>query len=318
MIKYYFFTILVLINTIHSYSADLPVGFVEQVIAEKLNPVSMAVTPDGRVLIAEKHGIIKLIYNNTLQSDPFLEIDVDSYNERGLQNIILDPNFEINNYLYVFYTSLKGVNVISRFTATGNYALPGSELVLFESHPVIGTVHNGGSMLIGTDNKLYAGFGDAAQSHISQNMQSTNGKIIRINLDGSIPQDNPFYESVGDTNKAIYASGFRNPFSMDINKSTGEIYVNDVGGSKAEEVNKLIAGKNYGWPIVEGFITNETAPGNYQEPLVAYDHSQGKCAVVGAAFYQPEDLMTFPVQYWNQYFYGDYCSKQIFYIGLPI
>ncbi len=296
-------------------SANLPEGFIEQVILENIDPVGLAITPDGRVLVAEKNGIIRIIYDGVLQPDPFLQVNADNYNERGLQNIILDPDFEFNNYLYVFYTTPAGHNRVSRFTASGNFALPGSETVLFESdHINNGSIHNGGSMAI-KDGQLYIGIGEVGYPDNSSNMNNTLGKVSRINLDGSIPEDNPYYHTLNGNNRAIYAYGFRNPFSMDIHPITGQIMVNDVGGGKYEEVNLLKPGKNYGWPAIEGYPESwQTEPADHEPPFYAYTHDDGRCAIVGAAFYQP-DLPSFPEQYWGKYFFGEYCSGEMFFLN---
>ncbi len=297
------------------HAANLPEGFIEQVILENIDPVSLAITPDGRVLVAEKNGVIKVIYEGVLQPDPFLQVNADNYNERGLQNIILDPDFDFNNYLYVFYTATNGYNRVSRFTASGNYALPGSELVLFESdHINNGSVHNGGAMAISAG-KLYIAVGEVGYAANSGNMNNTLGKIMRINLDGSIPEDNPYYNTLSGSNRAIYAYGFRNPFSMDVHPLTGQILVNDVGGGEYEEVNLLKPGKNYGWPTIEGYPQSwQTEPEDHERPLYAYKHDQGRCAIVGAAFYTPSELHTFPEEYWGKYFFADYCSGELLYL----
>jgi len=296
-------------------AANLPEGFIEQVILENIDPVSLAITPDGRVLVAEKNGVIKVIYEGVLQPDPFLQVNADNYNERGLQNIILDPDFDFNNYLYVFYTTTSGYNRVSRFTASGNFALPGSELVLFESdHINNGSIHNGGAMAINAG-KLYIAVGEVGYAANSGNMNNTLGKIMRINLDGSIPEDNPYYNTLSGSNKAIYAYGFRNPFSMDVHPVTGQILVNDVGGGEYEEVNLLKPGRNYGWPAIEGYPQHsQTEPEDHERPLYAYKHDQGRCAIVGAAFYTPSELHTFPEEYWGKYFFADYCSGELLYL----
>lgn len=296
-------------------SASLPDGFTEQVIVENIDPVGMTITPDGRILIVEKDGIIRIVKDDIILEDPFLEIPVDNYNERGLQNIILDPLFEINNYVYIFYTSTRGTNVVSRFTVNGDFALAESEVILFESDPISGAIHNGGGMVIDSDRKLYFGFGESGVGENANDLTNVLGKVMRINLDGSIPEDNPFYNTLEGKNKAIYAYGFRNPFSMDIDYNTGQILVTDVGGGRWEEVNMLEPGVNFGWPTIEGYKESwQTEPDNHQTPYYAFYHDQGRCAIVGASFYKPSGLFTFPEEYWNKFFFADYCSGEMFYI----
>ena len=290
-----------------SFAAQLPAGFIEEQIATGLNPTTMAIAPDGRVFIVQKDGRISIVENGALLDDPFLQIPVDNYNERGLSGLAFDPQFESNNYFYVYYT-VPGANYnrVSRFTANGNFTLPDSELILFESAPLSGTIHNGGAMQFGTDGKLYIAIGDGANAENGQNLNTTLGKILRINADGSIPEDNPFYEELEGNNRAIWAYGFRNPYTFDIEYQTGRLFANDVGGQLFEEVNAVEGGYNYGWDQVEGFLNNQTPPLNYQDPIHAYDHDTG-CAVIGASFYDPEQLQ-FPPQYHNKYFFADYCE----------
>ncbi|MCO6490495.1 MAG: PQQ-dependent sugar dehydrogenase [Phaeodactylibacter sp.] len=289
------------------FAAQLPPGFAEEKIAEGLDPTAMAVTPDGRILLTEKSGSVRIVENGALLPDPFLQIEVDNYNERGLGGIAIDPNFEQNNYLYIFYT-VAGANHnrISRFTANGNYALPDSEVILFELEALSGTIHNGGAMHFGPDGKLYIAVGDGANAANGQDLNTTLGKILRINPDGSIPADNPFYGQLSGNNRAIWAYGFRNPFTTAMQPGTGRLFANDVGGGDFEEVNEILAGRNYGWGDVEGFLSGNPAPPNYKDPLYAYSHQEG-CAVIGAAFYDPP-AQQFPGRYLGKYFFGDYCA----------
>ncbi|MCB0612034.1 MAG: PQQ-dependent sugar dehydrogenase [Phaeodactylibacter sp.] len=298
---------LTLLSTQILFAAQLPPGFAEEKAAEGLDPTAMAVTPDGRILITEKSGLIRVVENGALLSDPFLQIEVDNYNERGLGGIVIDPGFEQNNYLYIFYT-VAGANHnrISRFTANGNYALPDSEVILFELEPLSGTIHNGGAMQFGADGRLYVAVGDGANADNGQNLNTTLGKILRINADGSIPEDNPFYDQLTGNNRAIWAYGFRNPFTTAMQPGTGRLFANDVGAGNFEEVNHILPGRNYGWSDVEGYLSGAPAPPNYQEPLFAYSHATG-CAVIGATFYNPQ-VQQFPPQYLGKYFFGDYCG----------
>ena len=290
-------------------AAQLPPGFVETQIATGLDPTTLAVAPDGRVFIAEKNGRIRLVENGALLPDPFLSIAVDNYNERGLSGLALDPDFELNHYCYVFYTVPGGnYNRISRFTANGNYALPDSEEVLMELTPLAGSIHNGGAMAFGNDGQLYIAVGDGANPETGQDLNTTLGKILRINKDGSIPEDNPFYEQLSGQARAIYAYGFRNPFTMAIDPVSGAIFANDVGSDRYEEVNQVLRGGNYGWPLQEG-MGSPPFPSQYQAPRHAYNHDVG-CAVIGATFCRSAQ-QHFPPEYTGRYFFADYCNGTI-------
>lgn len=304
------FSVFLLLFSHTLIAAQLPPGFAEERIAEGLDPTAMAAAPDGRIFITQKNGSILVVENGVLLPGLFLQIEVDNYNERGLGGIAIDPNFELNNYIYLFYTVAGGNhNRISRFTANGNYALPDSELILFELEPLSGTIHNGGAMHFGPDGKLYIATGDGANADNGQNLNATLGKILRINPDGSIPDDNPFYGQLTGNLRAIWAYGFRNPFTTAMQPGAGRLFANDVGGGAFEEVNEILPGRNYGWGDVEGFLSGAPAPPNYKDPLYAYSHSIG-CAVIGATFYNPP-AQQFPPQYLGKYFFGDYCAGHL-------
>ncbi len=142
-------------------------------------------------------------------------------------------------------------------------------------------------------------------------LTNTLGKILRINDDGSIPTDNPFYNdpAVTGINKSIYAYGLRNPFAFEFD-AVGQLYTTDVGGSTAEEINKILPGKFYGWPDREG-NSGSTSIANYQGPEYFYTHEDGACAIIGCSFYNPLNK-TFPAEYTGQIFFGDYCTEKIY------
>lgn len=297
-----------------SLAQVLPPGFVAQEIAGGLDPTDLVIAPDNRIFITIKSGKILVVENDQLLSNTFLDISnqVDNFNERGLGHMVLDPDFELNNYYYVFYTVRNtNRNRISRFTANGNATLPGSEVILLELDVMSGSIHNGGDMVFGPDGKLYVSTGDGANPATAQSKTSLLGKILRMNKDGSIPADNPFISDPTYTGiyKLIYALGLRNPFSMDIQPGTGKIFACDVGQETWEEVNNILPGRNYGWPLIEGPRTGQTPPPNYEDPFYAYTHAEG-CSVIGAAFYNPS-LPSFPPAYHGKFFFADYCQGYI-------
>lgn len=288
----------------------LPEGFTQQLLAENLDPTDMVLAPDGRIFITIKSGQIVIVENEQLLPGTFLTLSVDNFNERGLGHMVLDPDFETNNYYYIYYT-VPGTNRnrVSRFTANGNFTLPGSETILLDLDPMAGAIHNAGAMAFGTDGKLYIATGDGANANSAQQLTNLLGKILRINKDGSIPEDNPFYTSTSGNNRAIYALGLRNPFSLDIQPGTEKIFTCDVGQANWEEVNEILPGKNYGWPLIEGMRTTQTPPTNYQDPFYTYSHAEG-CAIVGSSFYNPE-VLTFPSEYSGTFLFADYCGGYI-------
>jgi Glucose / Sorbosone dehydrogenase len=131
------------------------------------------------------------------------------------------------------------------------------------------------------------------------------GKILRMNRDGSIPADNPFFGTAAGVNRTIWARGLRNPFTTAFQRSSGRLFINDVGEVTFEEINEGAPGANYGWPIAEGPSSNPS----HTDPLHFYGHSLG-CAITGGAFYESA-VMAFPSGYHGDYFYADYCGGWI-------
>jgi len=304
--------------------ATLPAGFSESLLTNGLNePTSFALAADGRIFVTEQTGQLRIIQNGTLLPSPATSINVDSSGERGLLGVALDPSFARNGFLYVYYTipangTTPAFNRVSRFILSGNTALPGSEAVLLNLEGLSATNHNGGAIHFGTDGKLYVAVGENSTAANSQSLSNRLGKILRINSDGTIPSDNPtsFAGVAGTTtgdNRAIWALGFRNPFTFAINPVSGQIFVNDVGQSSFEELNELKAGANYGWPATEGEFDPAAFP-NFTRPLYAYARTGDPLltgrAIVGGAFYQPS-AFTFPPEFAGDYFFMDLASGWI-------
>ncbi|RKH14704.1 DUF4215 domain-containing protein [Corallococcus sp. CA053C] len=288
-------------------------NFADSVFVSGLEgPTTMTFAPDGRLFVSEKNGSLRIVENGQLLPTPFLTLSVDNDNERGLMGVAFDPNFASNHYLYVYYTSIDGSihNRVSRFTANGNVAVPGSELVLADLPTLDAANHNGGAVRFGLDGKLYVSVGENAVSSNSQSLNTPLGKLLRFNSDGSIPTDNPFYATATGLAKATWAMGLRNPFTFDVQPGTGTLFINDVGEGGWEEINRGQAGANYGWPMTEGYFTNR--PGLTQ-PLFAYPHGTGTAAgncIAGGAFYNPP-IPAFPSAYVGQYFFADYTNNWI-------
>jgi glucose/arabinose dehydrogenase len=294
-------------------AASVPNGFNETTLASGLNlPTLMQIAPDGRLFVSERNGRLRVFKNNQLLSAPFLTVPVSTDGERGLLGIAFDRDYASNRYVYIYYTRNSPLeNRISRFQASaGNPDVAaGGETVLLRIPHRGNVFHNGGSLQVGNDGKLYAAVGD----HQSNDGRGNNlwGKVLRLNTpDGSVPSDNPYLSSpIPDQ---VWAIGFRNPFGMDIQRTTGRIFVNDVGNSSdtgREEINELRREGNYNWSASEG-------PGSFYNYRA---DSQGGCAIVGGDFYNPP-TPNFPSQYIGKYFYGDHCGGWIKYInssGLP-
>jgi len=292
------------------FSSLLP-GFVEQSVVTGLSrPVAMSVLPDGRWLVTEQAGKLRVVQNGSLLASPALTLNVDSNSERGLLGLAIDPNFNSNKYVYLYYThkpdATTRYNRVSRFTLNGNTVVGGSEQVLLQLETLSSAGnHNGGALHFGTDGKLYIAVGDNAAPTQSPLLTSLNGKMLRINADGSIPSDNPFYNTLSGKYRAIWSYGLRNPFSFAVQPNSGQIFINDVGQKAFEEINLARAGANYGWPASEG-PTNDPA---FDAPLYAYGREVGQ-AITGGVFYSPSTLQ-FPTSYANDYFLGDHSAGWI-------
>src|SRR5438552_3949007 len=248
---------------------------------------------DGRLFVCTQDGHLKVIKDGTVLGSDFLTLTVDSSGERGLLGVAFDPTFATaaNKYVYVYYTvpGTTAHNRVSRFTVdpnNPNAALAGSEFqVLNLNNLSTATNHNGGAIHFGNDGKLYVAVGENANGSNSQTFSNLLGKMLRINSDGTVPSDNPYFNDAGVTgiNKAIFALGLRNPFTFGFQRTTGRMFINDVGQSTWEEINDGIGHSNYGWPIIEGFRTTQTPPTDYRDPLLTYDHSNFQTAIVGSA-----------------------------------
>jgi glucose/arabinose dehydrogenase len=293
-------------------AATLPANFSETQITGLPSPTAMEFAPDGRLFVCLQGGSLRVIKNGVLLATPFLSLSVDSDGERGLLGVTFDPNFASNKFVYVYYTvpSTPRHNRVSRFTANGDVAQPGSEVVLLDLDDLSSaTNHNGGAIHFGPDGKLYIAVGENANGSNSQTLANLLGKMLRINSDGSIPSDNPFFNTATGKNRAIWALGLRNPFTFAFQPGTTRMFINDVGQSTWEEIDDGIAGSNYGWPTTEGPTSNPA----FRSPLFSYGHGTGPttgCAIAGGAFYNPT-VVQFPASFVARYFFADLCSGWI-------
>jgi glucose/arabinose dehydrogenase len=291
-------------------AATLPAGFTEAQIATGLaSPTAMQLAPDGRLFVCEQGGRLRVIRDGVLLPAPFVTLTVNASGERGLLGVAFDPAFQLNQYVYVYYTATTPTvhNRISRFTANGDVAQPGSEVVILDLDNLSGaTNHNGGALAFGPDGKLYAAVGENANSANAQTLANLLGKMLRLNSDGSIPTDNPFFATATGRNRAIWALGLRNPFTFAFDPNGPAMFINDVGQNTWEEINDGQAGANYGWPTTEG----QTSDPRFVSPRYAYNHSGGGCAITGGAFYSPLNAR-FPADYAGDYFFADFCGGWI-------
>ena len=292
-------------------AATLADGFSEMRVATGLaSPTAMAIAPDGRIFVAEKGGTLRVVKNDALLAQPFLTVSVNTSSERGLLGVAFDPDFLNNHFVYVYYTTAAAPihNRVSRFTASStnaDVAQAGTELPILDLPTLGAGNHNGGAIHFGTDGKLYVAVGENAVPSNAQSLNTRLGKILRINANGSIPSDNPFYSQTTGVNRAIWAWGLRNPYTFAVDPAFGRIHINDVGQDTWEEVDFGVRGSNYGWPQTEG--PDPAGVSGVRYPIHAYQHAGVNCAIVGATFYRPY-LLRFPAAYDGRYFFGDLCG----------
>ena len=293
-------------------AATVPPGFTDTLVAAGLsNPTAMALAPDGRIFVCQQGGALRVIKNGVLLPTPFLTVTVDPSGERGLLGVAFDPNFVSNQLVYIYYTATTPTvhNRISRFTAAGDVAMAGSETIVMDLENLsTATNHNGGALHFGPDGNLYVAVGDNANGANAETLANRLGKMLRISSSGTIPTDNPFFNTATGDNRAIWALGLRNPFTFSFQPGVGRMFINDVGQSTWEEINDGIAGSNYGWDTCEGFCSPPNA--SFRDPIFAYANDAQTCAITGGAFYNPQ-IVQFPNTYLGKYFFADFCGGWI-------
>ena len=302
-----------------------------------VNPVDITGAGDGsgRIFVVEKRGTIRIIQNNTVQNAFFLDIQTQVMNsgERGLLGMAFHPSYPDSPYVYVNYV-INGTitNRISRFTLnTGNVndLVETSQLILLEQTG-IQTNHKAGDLAFGPDGYLYFGFGDGGGSfdpgNNGQNLNSLLAKIIRINIDSkspplnySIPADNPFVGVAGLDE--IWHFGIRNPWRISFDRTTGDLWIADVGQNEYEEIDFVPAGTpgglNFGWDCYEGDTLhpletqNCNANSQYTWPIFEYKHNcpcpNGQGASVTGGFVYRGSSSPALIGY---YICADYVSNQ--------
>ena len=243
-------------------AAELPEGFrLEPVLGGIIDPSALADTPDGRILIAERTtGNLRVVRYGELAASPICSVPVDATGEGGLLGLAVHPDFAGNGWVYLYYTDLtSSVNKVTRFTL-GRDSCSGATVILPDLGAAVAGLRNGGGISFGPDGKLYVATGDMGAPGNGQDDQVLQGKVLRINDDGSIPADNP------DGASAVYAVGVRDGRGLTVNPA-GQVYVGDHGDSIAldhDELHLAAADGNLGW-------ADETGRGGiHDQPLAAW------------------------------------------------
>jgi glucose/arabinose dehydrogenase len=284
-------------------------GFSEHVVATGLTtPTAIAFLPDRRLLVTEKGGALKLVQGGTATT--LTTIPVCTASEMGLLGIAPHPNFQSNGLVFLYRTkpapggcasSTGRFNQVVTVQMAGDTVVPGSLTERLTGIRTDGGNHDGGTLRIGPDQKLYVSVGDtgigdsgppgASTNPYSQDRGALEGKVLRLELDGLTPAaGNPFI-GVAGARPEVFAFGFRNPFRMGFDPQSGRLWAGDVGQSTIEEIDVVQSGGNYAWPHCEGTLpagcqANAT-PGPVIDPVFEYPHSGAPVAgrsVTGGAF----------------------------------
>ena len=292
---------------------EIPDGFQVTPLATGLTgATAMEVLPDGRILVCEQTGALRVIKDGQLLPEPFASFPVESYWERGLIGVTVAPEFPRDPYVYVVYVAAEPYphHRVSRVRVAGDRAAPQSEEILLrgdDQRKLGGNVpagHQGGGIHFGADGKLYLGVGEQTANLPAQQLDTLQGKILRINRDGTIPTDNPFLDRTEGKYQAIWAIGCRNPFTFAVQPSTGLMLINDVGG-KYEEINPGEAGANYGWPTVDHGRTDRR---EFLNPI----HIYPQASISGGDFAGTDG--NWPEKFGGRYFFGDFVHGWVKYL----
>lgn len=236
--------------------------------------------------------------------------------EEGLLGLAFSPGFPADGRVYLYYaTGTPGPSVLSRFQVVDGALDTASEQVLLEVLQPFAN-HNGGQIAFGPDGFLYVALGDGGSGGDpqgnGQNLSTLLGSILRLDVSGdaySVPPDNPFVATPGARTE-IYAYGLRNPWRFSFDRATGDIWAGDVGQNRWEEVDRIVAGGNYGWDVMEGFECFEPPAGcdtaGLRLPRAAYAIGVD-CSVTGGFVYRGPSMPELD----GWYVYGDFCSGRI-------
>jgi len=273
---------------------------VNEVLGGLSQPTAMVFIGPGDLLILQKgDGRVRRVINGVLQAGEVLDVAVDTASERGLLGVALHPNFASNFFVYLYYTQSSSAsdngspldNRVVRYTWNGSNLINPTLIISLPVTP--GPNHNGGAMTFGPDGKLYIVIGDLNRDGQLQNFPAgagpdDTGVIFRINDDGSIPMDNPFF-SLGGQLARYYAYGVRNSFGLAFDPLTAELWDTENGPDRYDEINLVLPGFNSGWERIMGPVSRDAEgtgdlvqfPGShYADPKFSWFNPVGLTAIV--------------------------------------
>lgn len=295
---------------------SLPPRFTSSVLAENIfRPTQVRLAGDGRIFLSQQSGELRLRHPGQTEFATVLVIPgVVTDQEYGLLAFELAPDFDTSGHIFIFNTRREGKQAfsrVSRFTLVGDAVALSSELVVWRNQsPAIASSHHGAALAFTTDNKLLIATGEQFIPERAPDLASEEGKILRVNLDGSIPADNPFLNVPG-ARPTIYTKGSRNPFRFAVDRTTHRIYCGEVGSSTYEEINIVTRGADYGWPSMEGFSCFAADCTPFERPFFAYTHQDpayqgsgpgGANAIILGPVYRGS---LFPAEYAGSLFVAD-------------
>jgi len=283
-----------------AYSQDTENPFKVSPVATFNEPWAMTFLPDGRLLVTEKRGRLYVVTQDGGKSRPVEEVpNVDYRGQGGLGDVILHPDYEDNQLIYLSYAETGTGNVRGAAVARGrlvgeggNFDLEDVQVIWRQNPKVTDDGHYGHRMAFDADGYLFISSGDRQKFDPAQQMTGNLGKIVRLNDDGSVPEDNPFYDR-GDVTAQIWSLGHRNPLGLAFDKD-GRLWNTEMGPLHGDEFNLVIKSGNYGYPIVsEGdhysgdpIPDHDTRP-EFEAPKVAWVPT---IAPAGFIFYSGEQF----------------------------
>lgn len=236
-------------------------------IAQNLDvPWAIDIAVDNRIFFTEKPGRLGMIHaNGTLASEPIVNIHTEDIGEAGLMGLALHPNFTQNHLMYVYHTYAKNGGLYNKvlMLTEKNNKIVNSKIIL-DGIPASDS-NNGGRIKFGPDGKLYVSTGDSETPELAQNTKSLAGKLLRLNDDGTIPDDNPIPES------PVYSYGHRDIQGFAWHPITKKLYASEHGPAGNDEVNIIEPGSNYGWPIEVCNHSTSSAPIRFETPEYCFN-----------------------------------------------